>query len=70
MKGAIAFAEMLLKNKTLEKLNLIEHSIHEEGTQKLIDSLKHNTMLQRLWLLNYKSSITTSGVDSNRVCLI
>ena len=43
MKGPIVFAEMLLKNKTLEELNLIEHSILEEGTQKLIDSLKHNT---------------------------
>ena len=59
VKGATAFAEMLLKNKTLEELNLIEHSIHEEGTQKLIDSLKHNTTLQHMWLLNYKSSMTT-----------
>ena len=48
--GAAAFAEMLLKNKSLKLLNLADDSITKEGIQKLIDSLKHNTTvnLQKL----------------------
>ena len=65
VKGAAAFAEMLLKNKSLINLNLQDVSIGEEGTQKLIDCLQHNTTLERLLLPEkYKSSIATSRVES------
>ena len=63
--GAAAFAKMLFENKSLKLLNLQHDSIGEEGTQKLIDSLTHNATVEKLWLPNkYKSSITSSGVDS------
>ena len=65
-KGAAAFAEMLLKNKSLKVLKFPydDDSIGEEGTQKLIDSLEHNTTLETLKLSGkYKSSIAGS-VDS------
>ena len=63
-EGATAFAEMLLKNKSLKKVYLQDNSIGEEGTQKLIDSLTHNTTLKELKLpVKYKSSITNSGMD-------
>ena len=42
------FAEMLLKNKSLKELSLQDDSIGEEGTQKLIDSLTHNTTVKEL----------------------
>ena len=68
VKGVTAFAEMLLKNKSLKTLSLVDDSIGEKGTQKLIDSLTHNTTLEMLVLPEkYKSSITSSSVDSNRV---
>ena len=70
-KGAAVFAEMLLKNKSLKKLYLEDHntlrgdSIGEEGTQKLIDSLIHNTTVKMLALpVEYVSSIHSSRVDS------
>ena len=68
VKGAAAFAEMLLKNKSLEELyldhdKLQDDSIGEEYTQKLIDSLTHNTTVKELWLPEkYKSSIDSSRV--------
>ena len=62
IKGATAFAKMLLKNKSLKKLYLQDDSIGEEGTQKLIDS--HSTTVT-LWLPEkYKSFAANSGVDS------
>ena len=58
IKGATAFAEMLLKNKSLKELNLKDDSIGEEGAQELIDSLTHNTTVEELVLHDkYKSSI-------------
>ena len=51
VKGATAFAEMLVKNNSLNNLYLQHDSIGEEGTQKLIDSLKHTTTVERLKLL-------------------
>ena len=58
VRRATAFAELLLKNKSLKKLDLRDDdSIGEEGTQKLIDSLTHNTTVRTLVLPNeYKSS--------------
>ena len=68
VKGVTAFAEMLLKNKSLKTLSLVDDSIGEEGTQKLIDSLTHNATVEMLVLPEkYKSTITISSVDSNRV---
>ena len=70
VKGAAAFAEMLRKNKSLKELYLDnpsrDDSIGEEGTQKLIDSLTHNTTVEKLKLPSkYESSIgSTSRVDS------
>ena len=56
------FAEMLLKNKSMKKLYLEHGSIGEEGAQKLIDSLTHNTTVEKLELPDkYESS---SRVDS------
>ena len=55
---------MLLKNKSLKSLNLQDNSIGEEGTQKLIDCLTHNTTVEVLCLpKKYKSPITRSGTD-------
>ena len=67
VRGATAFSEMLLKNKSLKVLDLRDDSLSEEGTQKLIDSLTHNTTVEKLHLWEHTSSITISGVDSNRV---
>ena len=66
VKGATAFAEMLLtENKTMKELNLQDDSIRDEGTQKLIDSLTHNTTVEMLVLpKKYKSSISSCRVDS------
>ena len=65
VEGAVAFAKMLHKNKSLKQLSLQDNSIGEEGTKKLIDSLTRNTTLVKLWLPEmYKSSVASSGVDS------
>ena len=50
--AAAEFAKMLRKNKSLKELNLQRRHnlIGEEGTQKLMDSLKHNTSLEKLYL--------------------
>ena len=70
VEEATALAEMLLKNTSLKGLDLRDDSIGEEGTLKLIDSLKHNTTIEKLFLRGkYKSSITSSEVDSSRVKL-
>ena len=62
VKGATAFAEMLPENKSLKVLDLQNDSIGEEGSQKLINSLTHNTTVEQLWLPEkYKSSISTVG---------
>ena len=61
---------MLLKNKSLKELNLKDGSIGEEGTQKLIDSLTHNTTLERLYLPKCKPSVASSGIDSTRVLFL
>ena len=42
VKGATAFAEMLLKNKSLKELNLKGAKIGEEGAKKLNESLTYN----------------------------
>ena len=67
-KGAAAFAEMLLKNKSLKVLEFPydDDSIGEEGTQKLIDSLEHNTTLETLKLCAEYKSFIAGSVD-NRV---
>ena len=66
VKGATAFAEILLKNKSLKVLNLLDDSIGVEGAQKLIDSLTHNTTIMTLVLHGkYESSVTR--VDISRV---
>ena len=70
VKGAAAFTKMLLNNKWLKELYLEDYglpndSIGEEGAQKLIDSLTHNTTVKKLVLhRKYKSSIDSSKVDS------
>ena len=65
IKGATAFAEMLLENKSLKVLDLRDDSIGEEGTQKLMDSFTHNTTVEEVWLpLKYKLS---SKVDNSRL---
>ena len=62
------FSKMLHENKSLKKLDLGDDSIGEEGTQKLIVSLAPNTTVEQLYLpKKYKSSITSSGVESCRV---
>ena len=50
--AAAEFAEMLHQNKSLKELNLQRRHnfISKEGTQKLIDSLKHNTSLEKLYI--------------------
>ena len=65
VKGATAFAEMLPVNKALKVLSLRDNSIGEEGTQTLIESLTHNTTVEKLWLPDkYSSSIASAKVDS------
>ena len=41
---------MLKKNQCLKKLNLCGDSVGVEGALELIESLKHNTTLEKLWL--------------------
>ena len=56
---------MLLKNKSLKELSLQDDSIDKEGTQKLIDSLTHNTTVKELELpQKYDLLFSSSGVDS------
>ena len=47
-EGAVAFACMLKKNQCLKKLYVHNDSV--EGALKLMESLKHNTTLEKLWL--------------------
>ena len=49
-KGAVAFASMLKKNQCLKTLNPIDDNVGVEGALELIESLKHNTTLEKLWL--------------------
>ena len=49
-EGAVAFASMLKKNKCLKTLDLYDYSFGVEGTLELIESLKHNTTLEKLEL--------------------
>ena len=59
---------MLLKNKTLKVLGLSDYCIGEEGAQKLIDSLSHNTTVESLVLdKGFRSSSIASSVVDNRV---
>lgn len=69
VKGTTAFAETLLKNKSLRVLSLQDNSIGEiQGAQILIDSLKRNTKLEMLWLpKKCKSSVASSYLNTNRV---
>ena len=67
IKGVTAFAEMLLKNKSLKELNLAgnstqENSVCEEGIQKLINSLTHNTSVRLELPMKYESLIVNNGV--------
>ena len=55
VRGATEFAEMLLKNKSLVIMKLQDDSIGEEGTQKLIDSLTHNTTVKLFLPEKYRS---------------
>ena len=49
-EGATAMASMLTVNKTLKVLYLRSNSITMSGTLKLIDSLTHNTTIEKLSL--------------------
>ena len=49
-EGAVAFASVLKKNQCLKTLYLIDDGVSVEGALKLIESLKHNTTLERLEL--------------------
>ena len=62
-KGAAALADMLLTNKSLKFLNLqFDDSRGEEGIQKLIDSMTHNTTVESLLLPRHSRSLPV--VDS------
>ena len=74
------FAEMLLKNKSLQYLYLENTSIFWFDVQDLIDSLTHNTTMKGLYLPekydpenykfdleNYTPEIDISKIDSSRV---
>ena len=68
VKGATAFAEMLLRNRSLKELNLQDDSIGMEGTKKLTNSITYSTAIEKLLLPEkYKSSFSSSGIDSSRV---
>ena len=78
VKGAAAFAEVLLKNKTLNELHLenepvsfdfeTDDLICEEGTQRLIESLTHNSTLEKLYLPEkYKPIIATTTTDQELI---
>lgn len=51
--GAESFATMLKKNKCLKKLVFVDGSVGVEGALELIESMKHNTTLEKL-RLSYK----------------
>ena len=65
VKGATAFAEMLLENTSLKVLILrtCDDSIGEEGTRRLINSLIHNTTIKELSLPEKYSRQIDSRVD-------
>ena len=44
-------SDMLQHNTLLENLYLRDDSVREEGVQQLINSLKYNQTLRKLWLL-------------------
>ena len=56
VKGASAFAEMLHKNKLLKVLNIRDG---EEGTQGLIDSVKQNTTVEKVYCSSKFKSFNT-----------
>ena len=49
-EGAAAFASVLATNQFLKILRLKDDSVGVEGALQLIESLKHNTTLEKLWL--------------------
>jgi len=70
-KGAVSFAGVLLKNKSLTVLSLADNSIGEEGTQTLIESLTHNSTLHFLHLpKKYEPSIATSVTAKSAIRLL
>ena len=48
--GTVAFASMLKRNYCLKTLELCDDSVGVEGTLELVDSLRHNTTLEKLML--------------------
>ena len=51
-EGAVVFASMLKRNQCLKTVELLDgmRSVGVEQTWELIESLKHNTMLEKLTL--------------------
>ena len=67
--GAIALAEMLNVNQSLEELNLYyDKSLGHDGAHALINALQHNHTLKRLLLpkdyCNHFSREELTGMDS------
>ena len=57
--GAVALAQALHHNSTLERLNLYNNSISDAGAVALAQALHHNSTLQELYLSN--NSISDAG---------
>ena len=54
---------MLEHNTSLEDLHLCDDSFGKEDIHQLINSLKHNQILKRLWLLvKYKTEVSDHGL--------
>ena len=59
-EGAVAFASMLKKNQSLKRLYLSDDSV---GASELIESLKHNTTLEKLQLSPECRPLSYSTLD-------
>ena len=62
-EGAIAFASMLKKNQSLKTLDLKDYRVGVEGALELIESLKHNTTLEKLRLSDKCKPSSFSTLD-------
>ena len=62
-EGAAAFASVLATNQFLKILRLKDDSVGVEGALQLIESLKHNTTLEKLWLSEIYKPPSFSTLD-------
>ena len=66
-----ALAEMLKENGTLNRLNVVDYSIGEEGVHTLVESLDHNSTLEKLTISEkYRHTVPPNLKLSNRILYV